>query len=72
MFCEFPTACRVCGTSFLACIPLPVSATAVPDGTSFLCQCPKCGASSGGMIPNFEPHSLVDVCSPDSVKGKII
>jgi hypothetical protein len=72
MFCEFPTTCLNCGTSFVVSAPMPNSVTALPDGSSFDCKCPKCGASRGGLVPNFEPHSLIDVRSADSVEGRLI
>lgn len=72
MFCEFRAGCLFCQTSFLVSVPLPDSASCLPDGSLFNCNCPKCGALRGGLVPNFEPHSLVAVRSTDSIEGRLL
>jgi hypothetical protein len=71
MFAEFPTACLFCKASFLVSCQLPEAATTVPDGAYFDCTCPKCGEARTGMVPNFEPISLVAVRSSDSIEGRL-
>jgi len=71
MFCEFRSGCLHCQTAFLVSLPLPGSTSSLPDASFFNYKCPKCGGPNGGLVPNFEPHSLVAVRSTDSIEGRL-
>lgn len=71
MFCEFPSACLICGASFVVSIDVPDSLGQNLDGRSFGCKCPKCGAGRGGLVPNFTPLAWRAIRSPDIIEGNV-